>query len=846
MPDTLRKPSILIGIGTSGLKVLEHVQHFSFENTGENKLDHVSYLYLETDNNSKPELTPVDNKIQRINIKVEDNVTMVNSLREKPDTEWIPDPNYFSEAGNGAGGIPSYGRSILWGNKNFEEVTSSIKNAYSQIVNITKRSEDTTPTVFLTGSLTGGTGSGMFIDMAYIVKALIPNIKEVFGLFLVPRQEGFEGRQPLFINTLTSLQALDYYNKRNHPYKMTWPNGNEVNFDEPPFDLFEIISQQYNAQLPDIRTLSGLYKLAGLYLFLNVFGLNEKRWKRLTDAQGNNHIENFATFGLSAIQYPKAQLENYLAIELGISLLERWTDPLAYYSNNNKIQLGATKTAQENITQKRFDKILRGAFESLDGVELGTGVKLFNDLQTKVRIINKRQHNESSDYHYILNLFSANSTGNYYQAISNNIKNAVDHIILEIHRMVSNDLDRFENLQLAKNQLDAVTKAIDNVLAYWRNDIQISGQAVKWEAILDHQIQSMLKNRYKVVLQENNVLYDRLRDLMDLLKMHLLANKLVDIRNCIQNEEIIMKTFEKGIQLPTIPRIEKLIEIINQTVKADMGIGETIVSRTLTSRKYSIENDISDISIPILRIFRNEGHKEILKNFTEEVESGKRIYFENTNSQLVSKDVFVGQGSLWDYLNKEIDTLSETLYKHVIIELEREIRKNNCIQDYEVSEYFVKNPTYAQQIAAKAIQPLLPINPDRRSNFESSNFLPKLVIASNQKHVSDVIGRFHSDNYNEFNDDEDGRYINDELKNIMVFFAERGYMTNARLFNPATDLKYIHDIKRLYYSWFKAQGDKYTLQEWHLLRNPYLKPPTVEKLIKVKSEDEENPEAGLS
>ena len=282
MTDILRKPSILIGIGTSGLKVIEHVQNFTYENTGKNRLDHVAYLYLETDDNSKPELTPIDNEIQRINIKVDDNVTMVNSLREKPDTGWIPDPNFFSEAGHGAGGIPSYGRSILWGNTNFEEVSKSIKLAYSKVVDITQSSENTTPTVFIAGSLTGGTGSGMFIDIAYIVRNIIDNIKEVFGLFLIPGKSAYEGKQPLYINSLTSLLALDYYNKRNHPYKMTWPNGHEVKYDEPPFDLCEIISQDYNGPLPSIKTLSGLYKMAGLYLFLNIFGLNEKRWKRLT------------------------------------------------------------------------------------------------------------------------------------------------------------------------------------------------------------------------------------------------------------------------------------------------------------------------------------------------------------------------------------------------------------------------------------------------------------------------------------------------------------------------------------------------------------------------------------
>ena len=35
------KPTLLIGLGTSGLKVVEEVQHFHYENTGRNKPEYV-------------------------------------------------------------------------------------------------------------------------------------------------------------------------------------------------------------------------------------------------------------------------------------------------------------------------------------------------------------------------------------------------------------------------------------------------------------------------------------------------------------------------------------------------------------------------------------------------------------------------------------------------------------------------------------------------------------------------------------------------------------------------------------------------------------------------------------
>ena len=45
-------PTIIIGIGTSGLYTLENIQRFYYETYKTNKPDNVEYLYIET--NEKP------------------------------------------------------------------------------------------------------------------------------------------------------------------------------------------------------------------------------------------------------------------------------------------------------------------------------------------------------------------------------------------------------------------------------------------------------------------------------------------------------------------------------------------------------------------------------------------------------------------------------------------------------------------------------------------------------------------------------------------------------------------------------------------------------------------------
>ena len=48
--------TLFIGIGSSGLKVLEEAQQFNYEFTGKNKSRDVHYLYLETDLSNKPSI----------------------------------------------------------------------------------------------------------------------------------------------------------------------------------------------------------------------------------------------------------------------------------------------------------------------------------------------------------------------------------------------------------------------------------------------------------------------------------------------------------------------------------------------------------------------------------------------------------------------------------------------------------------------------------------------------------------------------------------------------------------------------------------------------------------------
>ncbi|MFQ5729777.1 MAG: tubulin-like doman-containing protein, partial [Waddliaceae bacterium] len=809
----MEKPTLLIGLGTSGLKVVEEVQSFHYENTGRNKPNYLEYLYVETEESSYPEVTAQKNEIRRVPIKLEGVETMIKGLQKNPEIDgyWLPPAEKILE-GPGAGGFPAFGRVALWGSDNFERVKVAIENAWERIAKYdSKETEDNKPAVFLTGSLTGGTGSGIFIDIAYMIRDIIDDIQEVYGLFLIPGRHSYGGRETIYCNTYAALNALNYYNDPNHVYETTWPNGRKAKFLEPPFQLVQLISQDYEGDIPPISTLTGLYRMAGLYLFLNIYGLRAKRVRRLTDAWNAEHVDKYGTFGLSAIQYPKAQLEEYLAINLSIQLLERWIDTSAYYSHGNKEQLMAREAIIHNKTRLRFEEILREAFTQLDAVTVGEGIPVLKDIETQARIINNKDHNEKSDYEFLYKLFTSQAAGNYYHALRHNTNLAEDLLIQRIQELISNSVQGFENLYLARVQLKAIVNAIDNCVNYWKS-IRISGKPSKWESLLDDQIKWMLKGRYKFLFEQNNVLSDRIKSTLELMKMHLLANKIVEIRNNIVGGEYSKKTFQDSFELPRMNKIDEIINIIRKTIGTDVDKKDKQLFKTLKARKIEILDDIRDTTIPLMRIFPSI-------TFDDEAKKSMHKYIRESGKSVPSKTSIIGERNLWDYLNQPKETLGKRLYNDCISHFEQALRSYRSVEDLDVSEYIEKEPENAQKMARRSISEFLKINPDKTTQFGSSMFIPKLVISSDQRSINRIVETFKAHDFLEFkNTSPDDYWVKEDLRNIVVFYDEKGYMSDKGTFDPLLHLRYIHEIEELYRAYPTQKS--ISEEEWHVLRNP--------------------------
>ncbi len=270
-------PTLIIGLGGTGGDVLLRIRKKFFEKFGGiEEFPIVSYLWFDTDKNYKDvgakqfaKKVDFSNTEERL-ITIADTGSITSHLDQpiyRNIASWWPTGlNVIPRLDDGAGQYRPYSRLGLFYHYSRPEtsIRQSIADALGRIQNpaavqkvmsspkLKRLKYDAeiqslgTRNVYIVGSLAGGTGSGLFIDIARIVKAIDPDVI-VVGFFLTSRF--FPTPKPrMHANTYAALLEWDYYN--SHPYKANWSlNENREPINPPLFNYSYILDTPNAAHL---------------------------------------------------------------------------------------------------------------------------------------------------------------------------------------------------------------------------------------------------------------------------------------------------------------------------------------------------------------------------------------------------------------------------------------------------------------------------------------------------------------------------------------------------------------------------------------------------------------------
>ena len=189
--------------------------------------------------------------------------------------------------------------------------------------------------IIVVGSLCGGTGSGIFLDVAYSLRYAYPDVKQLIG-YLVISPELYGNTPNMCANTYAALMELDYYSSPGTQFEACYDQRylTIVQEKRPPFDYTYLVSkytEQGNYAIDKQRKLCNVIanKIAldfSSELAPIVKGMRDNFAQHLIqeDDHPRPNSQNYLTFGLAALYFPRDRISQITVARINSKLVSFW------------------------------------------------------------------------------------------------------------------------------------------------------------------------------------------------------------------------------------------------------------------------------------------------------------------------------------------------------------------------------------------------------------------------------------------------------------------------------------------------------------------------------------------
>lgn len=318
-------PTVVIGLGGTGHGVLLKLKN-RFESEFGKVPSIVKFLSIDTTQDPERSETTADGRKveleqndERYLVQVEDPGTLLGPNNPHIYTWWTQGSTVSSII-SGAQQIRPRGRLALFAN--YAEIKDRLAQKMDEVrkvENIALMTDDgfyvsdrRVVQVYIVSSLAGGTGSGMFLDVAFIVRNLVP-ISNVYGTFILPRVfNRYPGTDLIKANTYAALKEIESFSKlKDTDTKIIYYGIDTIRVKRPPFDLVYIIDSMNEREriIDDVKTLhsrvaDGLYLLVGSEIGTGNSNAIDNIKSHLASAGAiNTHSASYCSFGVASCRW---------------------------------------------------------------------------------------------------------------------------------------------------------------------------------------------------------------------------------------------------------------------------------------------------------------------------------------------------------------------------------------------------------------------------------------------------------------------------------------------------------------------------------------------------------------
>jgi hypothetical protein len=209
--------------------------------------------------------------------------------------------------------------------------------------------------VIVVTSLAGGTGSGMFLDMAYLIRHELGQIGDAAEgstliLLAVGPQAFHDVTGPRLIpNTVASLMELRFWTEHGR-FRQDYRDGTRIEEDAPPFDMVFYVDaiDERGRTWPNVETMATALAEAILILAATPLGRHSRgAWSNLEAVLGERTPDGELTFlgslGTASLVFPADRIVEYLTTGRAMALLR----PLLAEPDSPAAREGMTRWIQQ-------------------------------------------------------------------------------------------------------------------------------------------------------------------------------------------------------------------------------------------------------------------------------------------------------------------------------------------------------------------------------------------------------------------------------------------------------------------------------------------------------------------
>ena len=419
------KPTLFIGLGTTGtqiLKVLRDLMSEEYNNSGLPIFRYVAIETREAETGDNPRQFEDYEQITVVNATIDETAPIRNKVNsDHPHynphlADWLNPQllNQIQSFKDGACNIRMAGRLCLW--ENWENILRTLTNAHNNVIasdNIQATSDILRQhyaakhldvphplvdyhgiNVYVVGTLCGGSCSGMLIDMAYFLRTLLGGSmhNKIYGIFTMYDYllaASYDEEVAVHAaNCYAGLSELNYYNHSDTIYDVTFPKGQRVNTKQKPFDYTMVVSP--TGKWRAIRFVAGgevdengMNLMVALNLFAEVPGDTDGGLKPVPSSKTPTMVKCLASFGLTAVWYPKYRIASAAACYASKALCTSWQGKHTYDAN---IKADAIK---------EWENIIENA-DILTSPQVAGQLSLINEIRSLLDIASKAFNREIS------------------------------------------------------------------------------------------------------------------------------------------------------------------------------------------------------------------------------------------------------------------------------------------------------------------------------------------------------------------------------------------------------------------------------------------------------------------